>query len=538
MKLLAVEQGTPEWRVARGNSHPASEAPVMMGASKHTSRIEYLRMKSNGDERVFSEWAQKNLLDRGHELEERARVLLEEALGTEFYPATGTTDDGFLLASADGVTMDGDDEGEDGYEHKSWNEELVAMVRAGELSPAYYWQLEQLIEVFKLKRIYFCVSDGTREKFLYMVYTAVPGRREQLYAGWRQFDEDVKNYVHVEPAVKPAPAPQMTLPALAIDMRGDIELVSNLPKFGERLREFLAGIDKKPSTDVAFATAEAQVKILEETEAKLKLAEDAALSRFNSIDEMRGMMATFRKLCRDSRLELGGLIKVRKDEIRDEIRREHVDFYVAHITQLQKRLSPYHVTVPVPPANFAEAMKGKKTVQGLRDACHHELTRVKLASNEVVDRIDVNLKHLAATAPDHGFLFADLQAICGKAADDFALLVLSRVNEHTRLEALKLAAAEEKKRQDEERARAATAPAVPAPAALAANDPPAVQAAASGGGRPVATLTSMSRRPKPSDDVLLAVLADHFEAPEATVIEWLREVDLDAAARRHSEVAA
>ena len=32
-----------------------------------------------------------------------------------------------------------------GFEHKLWNETLAAQVRAGELDPHYYWQLEQQI---------------------------------------------------------------------------------------------------------------------------------------------------------------------------------------------------------------------------------------------------------------------------------------------------------------------------------------------------------------------------------------------------------
>ncbi|MFT0547892.1 hypothetical protein ACMHYO_16375 [Allopusillimonas ginsengisoli] len=48
----------------------------------------------------------------------------------------------------DGLTMLGDIV----FEHKLWNEELAEQVRAGNLDPHYYWQLEQQLYVAEASR--------------------------------------------------------------------------------------------------------------------------------------------------------------------------------------------------------------------------------------------------------------------------------------------------------------------------------------------------------------------------------------------------
>ncbi len=48
-----------------------------------------------------------------------------------------------------------------------------------------------------------------------------------------------------------------SLPAVLVRMDGSIAVISNLDLFGVKLREFVSKIDRNPSTDQAFANAEA-----------------------------------------------------------------------------------------------------------------------------------------------------------------------------------------------------------------------------------------------------------------------------------------
>jgi predicted phage-related endonuclease len=143
VKIYNVVQGSPEWHALRARHRCASEAPVMMGCSPKMQRTDLVRMKATGDEREFSHWVQEHLLERGHEVEAYARGVIEAQLGEELYPATIGDDDEYLLASYDGITMDG----ETGFECKLWNEDLAARCARASVPPKHHWQLEQQILV-------------------------------------------------------------------------------------------------------------------------------------------------------------------------------------------------------------------------------------------------------------------------------------------------------------------------------------------------------------------------------------------------------
>jgi predicted phage-related endonuclease len=524
MKILDVAQGSPAWLFERAKRFCASDAPAMMGASKRCTRSDLLRMKATGTEKEFSEWAQKNLLDKGHETEARARTIIEGMLGEDLYPVTAADDLDYLLASFDGITMDG----ETGFEAKLWNEDLAAAVRerSVDLPEGHHWQLEQQALVGGLKRIIFVCTDGTPEKTVHMEYRPVPGRVKQLLAGWKQFEEDLANYKHVEVPPPVAAEPVIALPALSIQVQGSISLIDNLAVFGEKLKAFIEGLDKNPSDDQAFANAEAAVKTLQTAQTALEAAEASALAQTASIDEMRRTVALYREMARTNRLLLEKIVEKRKETIRDDIRKAGVEAVIAHIAALNKRLGkPY---MPVIVANFIGVMKGKKTIASLKDAVATELARVKIEANEVADRIAVNLNTLREQE-GFEFLFADAASIVLKANDDFAGLVKLRIAEHKEKEQKRLDQEREHIRKEEE-ARAqrnAAAPAVAQAAPVAAapavfNMPQSVPAAA----------TTKAAPGRPTDEEIIIALALHYRVEESVVIGWLLKMDLEAASKR------
>ena len=140
MKTLDLIQGSEEWQAARAKYFTASEAPAMLGLSKYQSRQELLRQKATGHAPDVSEQKQR-LFDRGHEAEAAARTIVEEIIGDELFPATGTLEfDGLpLLASFDGLTMSEDIV----WENKLFNASLVNDIESGALDNHYWPQLEQ-----------------------------------------------------------------------------------------------------------------------------------------------------------------------------------------------------------------------------------------------------------------------------------------------------------------------------------------------------------------------------------------------------------
>lgn len=436
MQVHNVQQGTPEWHALRSSYFTASEAPAMMGASKYQTRNDLLAMKKTGIvEEVTPQ--QQAIFDRGHATEELARPLVEEMLGEELYPIVGTA--GNLLASMDGATMLGDTL----FEHKLWNQKVVAMIRAGELDPHYYWQLEQQLLVSGAEKVIFVCSDGTRDNFEHMEYRPVAGRREQLVAGWAQFEEDLGSFEVKEVKAEVIGAAPDQLPALRIEVTGMVT-ASNLDAFKSHALQVFGGINTDLKTDQDFADAEKTIKWCGDVEDRLKAAKEHALSQTESIDALFKAIDDIAAEARRKRLELDKLVKSRKETIRTEIVMDAAKALQAHIDQIDATLGG-RIRMPKVHANFAEAIKGKRTIDSLNEAADAELARAKIEASRIGDLIRLNVASLNELAVNHKFLFHDAQDLVQKDNDALVALVKVRINEHEQ--------AEQKKRDDAELAR-------------------------------------------------------------------------------------
>jgi predicted phage-related endonuclease len=456
MRILeGLIQGSPEWKAVRSKYPCASEAPIIMGASRHMTRAEMLRLKSAGMEKEFSDFVQRMVLDKGHQVERPARAITEQQLDEELYPATAVADDDSMLASLDGITMVEDTI----FEHKQWNEELAAAIRAGatEFPDGQEWQLEQqLIVANQAERVIFVCSDGTEERRVQMEYRRVPGRAEQLRAGWAQFNHDLEHGDHTPAPPKAVAPPMEALPVVSVRMEGTLRVISNLDVLAPALRAYIDCIPAKPSTDEEFAHAEAACKALKKVEEALDAQEESALASLESFEQMRRLKATLHKLARDTRLQREKLVEARKLEIRREEIERGKQALAEHIAGLNTQIGkPY---MPQVDNDFPTAIKGKKTVQSLRDSIDQHLADCKLKANEIAGRITMNLRHLREHASEHKQLFPDVGTIVLKAADDLQALVAARIAEHKAAEERLLEAERQKIRAEEEaKARAAAA---------------------------------------------------------------------------------
>jgi len=451
MKIQNVAQGTPDWLALRAKHYTASEASAMMGVSKKISRSELLRMKATGDEQEFSRWVQENLLDKGHEIEAQARPIAEKIIGEELYPATALDDDGYLLASYDGLDM----MESVCWECKSWNEEKAAAVRAGEVPEEDYWQVVQQLAV-GTDRCLYMVTDGTEERTVHVWKEITEEDYQALMAGWEQFADDLANYqpAEVEPAVT-GTAPD-TLPALRIELTGMVT-ASNLAEFKTTAMAVIDAVNTDLQTDTDFADAEKAVKWCKDVEQRLGAAKDHALSQTASIDDLFRALDEIKETARSKRLNLEKLVKARKQAVRDEILMGAKSAYVEHIEKINGTLGG-KIRLPDVPADFAGAMKGKKTVASLRDAVDTELARVKIESNQLADKIRLNLETLRLDAAGHEHLFADAQQLVMKEREDLQNLIKARIDEHKEAEQKRLDAEREKIRaEEEEKAKAAAA---------------------------------------------------------------------------------
>jgi len=439
MIIHNVVQGSPEWHALRAQHFTASEAPAMMGASKYQSRSDLLKQKKTGLTAEVSPH-QQALFNRGHAAEAAARLIVEEMIGEELYPVTAT--EGNLLASMDGMDMAEIVL----FEHKLWNADLVAQVRAGELEPHYYWQLEQQLLVSGAGHVIFACSDGTRTNFVHMEYRPVAGRAEALQAGWRQFAADLEAFEVEAPKAEAVGRAPEHLPALHIEVTGMVK-ASNLAEFKTTALGALAKINTTLTTDQHFSDADKTVKWCKDVEERLDAAKQHALSQTASIEELFRTLDQIAEETRAKRLELDKLVKARKEAIRLEIKakaEQEVRNYVAAINQ---RLGK--VQLPIIPVDFANAIKGKKTIAGLQDGANGELARAKIEADNWAALIEKNLASLRELATDHAFLFSDAQQLVLKANDDLVLLINARITEHKAEEERRLEAERERIREEE-----------------------------------------------------------------------------------------
>lgn len=424
MKIHNVAQGSAEWLALRAKYRTASEAPAMMGASKYQSRTDLLMAKKTGITPDVTP-SQQFIFDKGHATEALARPLAEALIGEELYPIVAT--EGNLLASMDGATM----LGETLFEHKLWNESVVAQVKAGDLAPHYYWQLEQQLLVSGAERVIFVCSDGTPENFVHMEYRPVAGRAAQLIEGWKQFEADLANFEMADaPSIVVGKAPD-ELPALRIELTGMVT-ASNLKVFEDSALAVIDSVKTTLSTDQDFADAKKAVKWCGDVEEAVAAAKKQALSQTQSIDELFSSLDRISAHARETRLKVDKLVKAQELLVKTNIKQKAELALSDHIAAINKTLGK--VTLPHVVSDFAGAMKNKRTIASLQDAVDTELARAKIDASQAADSIRLNLTSLAELAVDYAFLFSDVQQLVTKANDDLVTLIKFRISEHQKAE--------------------------------------------------------------------------------------------------------
>jgi putative phage-type endonuclease len=468
MKTLdGITQGSAQWHAARAEHFCASEAPAMLGLSRFTTRTDLLKEKATGISAEVDQ-AKQRLFDAGHKSEAMARSIAENIIGQDLFPIVGTREiDGLkLLASFDGIVMDESVI----WEHKLWSASLAKMIdevneaqHAGDknalhyLDPSYRAQIAQQLLVSGAEKCLFMCSDGTEANMAYCWVVAGSEEFDELVSGWHQFSQDLAAFTPVEVVATPVGRTPETLPALHIELTGKVT-ASNLDAYREHALAVFAGINRDLKTDGDFANAEATVKWCGDIEARLAAAKQHALSQTASIDALFSTIDSISAEARATRLELDKLVKARKETIRAEIVTDARLAISDHITALNVRIGK-----PLMPAiafDFAGAIKGKRTLDSMRDAVSTELSRAKINANEWADKITINLRAIHAQT-DFAFLFSDVATLVLKEPEFVDMAIKNRVAEHQAKEAarveaqrLQIEATERAKAEAAERARA------------------------------------------------------------------------------------
>ena len=445
MNILDLQQGSQEWHAVRASHFTASEAPVMMGVSKYQTRNDLLKQKATGLAPEVTE-AQQRIFDKGHKAEADARPMAEEIIGMELYPATATSSAVTkLLASFDGIDL----MEQLCWEHKLINEKL-RHATVDTLEEHYKVQMDQQLLVSGAEKCLFMASDGTANNCNWFWYETTEERKQALLAGWNQFAQDLKDYQPEEVKAEVVAEKPLDLPALVVDLVGEVRS-TNLATVKDVILARIESVSTDLVSDQDFADADATVKFFTKGEKQLEEAKQQALSQTASIDELVKTVDHLKDAMRTKRLALNKLVKERKEAIRIEIVLKGKQALADHIAGIESKLGGYRL--PVISADFATAIKGKKTVKSLKSAADDELARAKTEANQAAEAIQTNLAIFAEEADEYNFLFADKQQLMTFGADHLKAEISSRIATHKEQERIK-AEQERKRIQAEAEAKA------------------------------------------------------------------------------------
>jgi hypothetical protein len=287
----------------------------------------------------------------------------------------------------------------------------------------------------------FMASNGTKDDCIWDWYETTKERTDAIIVGWKQFQADLEIYELPESKPESVANAIEQLPALNIQIQGSVSK-NNLVQYRESAMAYIEAINTDLQTDQDFSDAEANVKFCKNAEDELKRAKAAALSSTVDIDElMKAVDFLSDQLCQ-KRLTLEKLVKSEKESRKREFFVSAMDEFSQHCLALESELSDLTLPVTATKVDFYDPMKGKRTIESLRNAVNTRLAEAKIEADRTAKAMRDNLAILNDLAgDDYCHLFNDLEVVIHKEIDDFEALVTLRVQqEKDRLEQIRIAA--------------------------------------------------------------------------------------------------
>lgn len=439
-------QGTLEWHAFRLEHDTASEAPAMLDVSPYKKRNALMHEKATGIIEEVNPVTQK-LFNKGHLFEALARPLAEKIIGQELYPVTGS--EFKLSASFDGLTMMEDI----AWEHKMLNKSLSAVKSVADLDMVYKVQMEQQAMVSGAEKILFTATDwkevvgptphftlgmdGDVEIITYyelvaeisIWYTPDLELRKKIVDGWAQFNKDRAEYKYVEVVEAPKAVVVPELPMVTLQASGELTL-SNMDDLAPMFESFLSvAIRGNYETDDDFALAKGQAKVGRLAATRCREAAKMVIDQMPTVMDVVRSLETYAGKFDALALEQEKAVKTQEDNKKTIAKLEREKAYLEHIAALSAEISPIQLIIPAESKpNFIEAMKNKRTLVSLYNSLDSELARVRIAADDIALIVRYNLGWYTANGMKHAELFADLQSLIYKKADDFQLAINDRIN--------------------------------------------------------------------------------------------------------------
>ena len=450
MDIINVVQGTPEWHAHRATYNNASETPAARNHSPHTSRNELIRMKKTGDAKLFNEWAQKNIIDKGHLFEKLARPLAQEIFGEPLFPVTGVN--GNYSASFDGLDISETK----GWEHKRMNNAIRACSSAEGLPIYYREQMETQLMVCEGEFILFMATDwkeapgeaieegcvygyakndqGIRTRYVlveekHFYYYPDLDLRQEIIDAWGQVDKDVENYVPEVPAAEVKPLSVVSFPVLSVRVMNAVA-ESNFPEIVQFSEQFLAELNMKPQTDQQFADAKDIAKKMRAFASAMD-AEVEKITKTANIAAVISGLGSIAKRFNKSALELEKLVDAEVTNRKTAMVAAAEASFKSYVEELNTRLAK--PLLPLFDVDFWLAIKGKSNVRNMQNDLDALLAESKIRADRTAALIAANLDYLReASGEEYPELFPDISALVQKDADSFCAIIKTRIADHCR----------------------------------------------------------------------------------------------------------
>jgi predicted phage-related endonuclease len=431
MEILNLKQGSEEWLSERQRHFTASEASAMLGYSKYMSRKDLIALKAFGIQK--DQKGSEYIFRKGHETEDQQRKIIEEELSESLFPVVAKSMiDGLpLLASFDGITMDG----EIIFEHKLWNENLSEYILSEDDLPDSHWpQVEQQLMISKAGHCIFVISDGTKEKRTLLNYYSQQERKQKIIDGWKIFQGDMQEAITkkdpYQQQIKTEAKVIDSFPDLKIKIEGKV-LSTNLDHFKQKAMIQINEINKELTKDEHFNQADSDVKFLkgaikniDEVKSKAIDSTSDVKAVFDALDEIREKMNRIK-------LDLQKDIKTKKDELKKAIKFKTANKIFSYEDELSHQISGFLL----PKSNVTDlldnAIKNKKTLKSVEEACDNVFTDERLRLNDAAKNAMKNLSALDEIAgSEKSFLFPDFQNYINCDLLSVKNMIESRIENH------------------------------------------------------------------------------------------------------------
>lgn len=494
-------QGSAQWHAFRAQHFGASEAGAMLGMSPYKTRTQLLNEKKTGLVAEVDAITQR-VFDKGHAVEALTRPIVEKIIGEELSPMTFSN--GKLSASCDGLSFMGDI----AWENKQFNAAHFEQVKNGELPEIHWPQCQQVLHCTGAKELFFTVSDGTEERTVGVWVYPDADKIQKVIAGWDQFEKDLADHIPPVRVEKVEAEEVKTLPVPSVVVRGEIT-ASNLTEITPLFDKYIGEIKTELSSDQDFADAEANAKNCRETAKRIQALRANIIAQMVDVNTVDSTLANYEEAFNKVGLRLEKAVKEQKEMLKTNAILKGQNEFTAFVSELEKSL-PFGIQTKLNKPEFAEAIKGVKTLESMQSRINDALANSKAEATTLANDVKTKLAYITEAIKGYEHLFI-LHELAFKDLDYIKLNIQSVKD------------AEDKRKAEHEAAIKAKTEADALAKVEADRKPEEVLDPVSTPAEPIATSVAATASMRPTASAIIILVATTYKVDLSTAASWLEQ---------------